>query len=545
MSEIDFAALSTYIQRQPLPSWVTELRPHQVKAVAEIVQAYEDGADVVFLDAPTGSGKTLIAELVGRVLDLKRVYVCSDKSLQAQFERDFPRAVKLMGRGNYRTQHGPSDISCDDCTSLMPGDSCRWCDHSSSCPYTVMKDRALAAELAVLNTAYFLASTNYTGAFTGREFVVVDEADVMENVLLGFVEFKVPKWMHRIVGPAPKKGAHKPTVATWIENAADAVFEDVRRQRNSLEAKQIRSMESFAQQARDVAKALRKDVDAGDEDETAGRWIRVYDDGDDTLHLKPVLVGPFAVRNLWRHARKWLFMSATLVSVDEMVDTLSLPLDFATVTVDMTFPVENRPVILAPVASMTHRADDDAYRAMAFAIQRACELHPGERVLIHTVSRRLAARLIEEVEALGGLDGRRIVEYRSARERDMALRTYMKHEGSVLFAQSMTRGIDLPGDACRVQIIAKVPFPYLGDKRTSARMHLPGGQSWYSVQAVREVVQMTGRGVRSATDHATTYIFDAQFSRNLWRPTTRRLFPAWWIEAVDRGRDTREFIEKR
>lgn len=95
----------------------------------------------------------------------------------------------------------------------------------------------------------------------------------------------------------------------------------------------------------------------------------------------------------------------------------------------------------------------------------------------------------------------------------------------------MARGVDLKGDACRVQVIAKVPFPSLADKQVSARMRLPGGDTWYKVQTVREMVQMTGRGVRSETDHAVTYVLDEQFQR-VWSQS-KRLFPQWWREAVD------------
>jgi len=114
----------------------------------------------------------------------------------------------------------------------------------------------------------------------------------------------------------------------------------------------------------------------------------------------------------------------------------------------------------------------------------------------------------------------------------------------VLFSHSMDRGVDLPGDMCSVVIIAKVPSPALGDKRVSARLHLPGGEQWYAVQAVRKVVQMSGRHVRSDTDVGVTYILDAQFTTNLWR-RNRGLFPAWWREAVDSSFDVRQLMPAR
>jgi ATP-dependent DNA helicase DinG len=539
---LDYTDLSIYERGNgPLPRWITTIRPHQALAVEQIEQAYARGCEVVFLDAPTGSGKTLIAELVRRRLQTRGVYVCSDRSLQRQFLKDFPQAALLEGRGNYPTEHGPSDKTCDDCTALTPDDACMWCDNV--CPYKQAKVVAQNADLAVLNTSYLLAAANHTRTFTGEPFVVVDEADAMEDQLLGFVEYKVPKWVLKRTGLTPPiKAARKGTLIKWLTEAADVVAADIKVARGIVEPKTLRGMQSFVASTRVLIQQLTADAAAGADEEDSGKWVRSYED-EDTLHMKPVLVQTHGVANLWRHGQRWLFMSATLISVDEMVETLGCPFDYEVVTVPMTFPVEHRPIILAPIADMAYKAGADEYRKMAYAIQQVCNAHDGDRVLVHTVSGDRARKLIEQIEQLPGkLGKRRIVSYRSGKERDLALSQYLKTPGAVLFAQSMERGIDLPGDACRVQVIAKVPFPSLGDRRTSARLRLPGGEDWYKVQSIRSIVQMTGRGVRSAEDWATTYIFDSQFSKNLWRPPTRSLFPEWWREAVDRGRDVRQFI---
>jgi Rad3-related DNA helicase len=101
-----------------------------------------------------------------------------------------------------------------------------------------------------------------------------------------------------------------------------------------------------------------------------------------------------------------------------------------------------------------------------------------------------------------------------------------------MFAPSLDRGIDLPYDLCGTQIIAKVPFLYLGDKQISARMHSPGGGNWYTVHTIRTIVQMSGRGMRSADDYCTTYILDSQFTTNLYKRSSN-LFPQWWRDAVE------------
>lgn len=96
----------------------------------------------------------------------------------------------------------------------------------------------------------------------------------------------------------------------------------------------------------------------------------------------------------------------------------------------------------------------------------------------------------------------------------------------------MDRGVDLKDDDCRVVVVAKVPFPYLGDKQVSARLHSPGGQAWYTVQTIRTLVQMTGRGVRHEDDWCESYVLDSVMLKQLWKKD-KRLFPGWWAEAVD------------
>jgi len=96
----------------------------------------------------------------------------------------------------------------------------------------------------------------------------------------------------------------------------------------------------------------------------------------------------------------------------------------------------------------------------------------------------------------------------------------------------MDRGVDLAQEACRVVVVMKVPFPNLGDRQTSERLRMNDGDAWYAVQTIRTLVQMTGRGVRSADDWCVSYILDRQFTHNTLRKH-KFLLPVWWREALD------------
>lgn len=517
----------------PLPDWVTSLRAPQVEAVREIIEAFNDGADVVMLDAPVGTGKTLIGELVRRELRVDRaLYICSDKALQDQFVRDFPYARVLKGRANYKTMHGRGLITCDDCTSTGPGSACAYCSPMSACPYRVAKEEARAARVGVLNTSMMLTLTNYINDFTRNQLVIADECDLLESSLIGFVEYEVPQWIEKIVKlDVPKKGVRKPTLVRWLLDCKDAVDIWLEDKGETLEPKRLRAMQSFSQETGRVAQFLQKDIDAANRDEDddsdgeeSGRWIRDYETN--TLKLRPVTVQQYGVKNLWRHGAKWLLMSGTVISGDEIADSLGLPLEYRTITVPSSFPVEHRPIIVAPIANPIRSLGEAEWDKLAIAIENICDKHEG-RVLVHTVSYAMTKYLLQNTR----LGTRRKVSYTRSGEKANALAEYLKHENAVMFAPSMDRGVDLAGDKCRVQIICKVPYPSLGDKQVSSRLRLPGGQAWYTVQAIRQLVQMTGRAVRSETDHATTYILDYQFVRNVLGKYTF-LIPEYFAEAL-------------
>ena len=58
---------------------------------------------------------------------------------------------------------------------------------------------------------------------------------------------------------------------------------------------------------------------------------------------------------------------------------------------------------------------------------------------------------------------REVFTYSEGRDKQATIRRYLAAEGAVIVAPSMDRGVDLPGDACRVCIVAKMPYMALAD----------------------------------------------------------------------------------
>ncbi|TMC01500.1 MAG: DEAD/DEAH box helicase, partial [Chloroflexi bacterium] len=206
-------------------------RPAQIAALERIAASE---ARVVMVQAPTGSGKSLIARAAGAVLGMQATYCSTTKQLQAQFCRDFPDAVELRGRANYATSNGPFPaVTCDDC-DWREGRGCSWCESREGCPYRVQKQKAVEAPFAVLNTAYFLAEANTAGGFSDEErLLVLDEADALEAQLLDAVCVRLTE-QHlqrlRLAGPRLTDQPEDEDWTSWAGQAAAAV---------RLEAKQL------------------------------------------------------------------------------------------------------------------------------------------------------------------------------------------------------------------------------------------------------------------------------------------------------------------
>jgi hypothetical protein len=328
----------------PLPAKFKVVYDHQWAAVEQAVREFDQGADVVYLDAPTGSGKTLIAELVRRYMQtieggnahledrsarrLVTSYVCSDKSLQAQFLHDFPYAKLIQGRANYPTQVGifPT-VHCGDCTmnpNIQPPD-CDWCPDVGRCSYTLAKTEALKSDLRVLNTAYLIAEANSAGKFSHNDLLVVDECDTLEHVLLGAVEYQItPARAKRLGIEIPVKGAHEPTILKWMEEELEpAIITRIKSLRELLkggeEGVQLAREKRGLEELLDSTKGM---IATG----LGENWVRDYSDddedkGDVGLVYKPVRIGPYGRSMVFRHGTKILCMSASIISSDVEAET--------------------------------------------------------------------------------------------------------------------------------------------------------------------------------------------------------------------------------
>lgn len=103
----------------------------------------------------------------------------------------------------------------------------------------------------------------------------------------------------------------------------------------------------------------------------------------------------------------------------------------------------------------------------------------------------------------------RMYMYSDSRDKQIAMSQYKMDPRGILIGPTLIEGIDLPDNLCRYIIIAKVPYPNLGDKLVNAKKDL--FPKWYQSETANSIIQGIGRGVRNPEDWCYTFILDACF----------------------------------
>lgn len=254
--------------------------------------------------------------------------------------------------------------------------------------------------------------------------------------------------------------------------------------------------------------------------------------------IKPLNCRSYASR-LFNRADKILIMSGTILSPEVFMETLGIdPARTEFHAWNSSFPVANRPIHYRPVGSMTYpcrqcRSNSCCRKqTLPRMVQRVAEIvasYPNVKGIVHTQSYEVNQCLVEGLIAAGL--GSRVITHKNSEERAEAEELHRSGtEPTVLLSPGMTEGLDLVDDLSRFQIITKVPYPNWGDPYIKARKnHSPG---WYDWVTAVTLIQASGRSVRSMTDHADTFILDSCFDGFLSRQEVKRLFPGWWIAAL-------------
>jgi Rad3-related DNA helicase len=190
------------------------------------------------------------------------------------------------------------------------------------------------------------------------------------------------------------------------------------------------------------------------------------------------------------------------------------------------FPIKNRPIYLMNVAWLNARTMSESLPNIVKVIDNLLSVHKNDKGIIHTTSYS-QVQFIKNNLSKANLS--RLVETNPKFDRnEMILKHTQSEKPTVLISPSMFLGVDLKDDLSRFQIIVKVPYPDLTDKKVSVLKQR--NPKWYEWNTILRLIQAYGRSVRNADDYANTYILDSSVSFLL--KNGKEMIPKWFSEAI-------------
>ncbi len=513
-------------------------REGQKEALEQIECAFNEGKKYVIAELPTGTGKSLIAVAFAGLYRTAHI-ITAQKILQSQYEHTEAFKNKLFvmkGRSAYgcrilveelmrdisnevfereldglteselerlktifleRTKEGNLPIYCDK-------GPCRKnkkikCDN---CDYQTNLNIAVESAVVVHNFDSFFYQTTISHAFVPSTLLVIDEAHQIEAKYLNFMEFTLSN---------KKYPMYKFSNATTVKDATkfiDVVYNDYLEQIKDLNGKQ-KDYDLTEQEVRDLdeaKEAVRRIWLCKSKLNSGAEYVVDFKDRKEyqTLTFRPIDVGSYAKEHLFSYGSKVLMLSATIIDKNYFCRNVGLnPNEVTFVQIGSFFPAKNRPIFKRYAGPMTFDHIAVTLPLMLKQIKIILEKMGSRKGIIQTHTERIATYIQENIK------NNRLTFRRDYRTVDEMLSVHEKKETSVIVASGLREGLDLREDLSRFQIICKVPFLDLSDKRVKRKKELD--PTWYSISAVLAFVQMIGRSIRSRDDRAITYLLDSSF----------------------------------
>lgn len=564
----------------PLPS---PPRPKQAAALDFIWRMLEAGYRDIVVAAPTGIGKTgigMAACLWGArpstATELKQkpggYYLVTQKLLQDQITDDFTRfppqfkdtGITLKSASEYVCEShndcgsghaattawltqckgsdapppmpGPEEDVLRPCSSLahVDGAENRWVRRPDKhlCPYEFNKREFTRRQIGVTNYAYWLSERSYVGAFPIKNVLVLDECHSIERSLLGFVELGItPRQVQEYSKDVENKVLESvdefiewmdedygPSVQLQYEYFRQRAIE---RPKDKTLNRKFKAVENHYRRVAAAVDGLKREP---------GNWVYWCEEKEDGFHyvLKPLNAAPYFKKLIVDSSAVRIYMSAYPGPKALFCATLGLdPNKVAWKNLASTFPIQHRPIHMIMVGSMGRNAIQDTMPNLLSTTTKILDKHAKQKGLIHCHSYHIGKAIYSHLQNTE--HGARILFPAAAGNRaDLFYRHRATDEPTVLLSPSMTEGFSLDDDLARFQIIAKTPFPYLGD--CQIRVKMERNRDWYTLQTVMTIIQACGRIVRSDTDYGDTYILDKDFYR-VYNEENIQFFPKWFTDA--------------
>jgi len=478
--------------------------------------------------APTGTGKSLGIDAITKREEEsgKKVSIVTGTIiLQEQYRREFSEYPVLMGASNYDCVCFPGNTcdltrQMDQLMGLKAGESCG--DH---CPYSRARSDCYEQSSAIFNTMSYHYFPKWSGGndqiskVPVTDLLIVDEFQMVAGMLNSMFELVI--WEDEIDIPFGTSASVLATHAL-LKKRQSALSAYVKENITKLAPKKLKGLVGALNKIDEVARWLRDDSELFVIEEVNklryGKSLRC-------LQLRVIRPMP-RVLNHFFAAKEVLLMSATALDID--VRELGFK-KFDSIEVGSPIPVDQRLFYAENTVKYSFKTEAFATPLLIKRIKEICEnIHPNERGIILTTYR------FAEVLRQHLTDSRFV--FHTQADKKAVVGEFVGGAGvnTVAILSGSWEGLDLKDDLARFVIIPIFPLPNWKDsvvqKRVLLDQALETPEHWYEMQAMKSVIQGSGRASRNERDKSTIYMLDSKFTGAFLK--VKKQLPKAFIEAI-------------
>ncbi len=510
---------------------LTELQQQTIDLVkSQLDLNNPDRAKFIFIDAPTGAGKSLINLFSAKG---KTAYVTTpQRILVKQYLESIKNVpiykglgVGVMGKATYKCikLSTPEKFeNCDGapCIEKVEGEN-KMCDYyANGCYYYDAVRKAQREPVTITSLAYCLMaikrgienhamltkeeaemlsdSENELKGWFKRDVLIIDEAHSFDDAIVNFFTVDLTPFsfdqqlnFEALVEKIDGKDD------TEIRNIImEHVSEIIRLTKDRLDIEEDES----------IKKTLRTRIERMSHLVVKLNFDTTYiiQKSDTSINLKPYSPAPF-IKNFLYSFDNVIFSSATFVNLEQLTKSLGIePNDWVSISVPSTFDAKRAPIVFDSVGKINKESLSEALPKVAKAIDDYANLYADERILVHCHSYPIQTYLIENISES---NRPRLISH-TPKDREYQEKVFEYSKKGIFLSVNMTEGLDLKDDLCRIQIIVKCPYLNLGDKWIKEHYNRDG-RAWYETKTLSTIIQACGRIIRSKDDWGVTVILDA------------------------------------
>jgi len=519
----------------------------QALAVASVFGAIHNGYKIIAIDAPTGTGKSIMNATLGNLLGGSHI-LTTQKKLQEQYLELGSDYQRVLGRSNFVCLNnrrktcdvgmcitGPDDFKCKAKPGQhgkYPAFANKYWPGNEKCPYWENVATAWHAKHTIFNYAYYSLKMNSEyNEFKHSTVQILDEGHNLEDYVRNVASFEISdKGLYHVRYVAgvdtmddgkfervDRQIADKHDAIDWLDSLLQLVGLRLLDSNNAKEngnveiKRRIVKLENMSQRIKMVASRIHRNPD---------NWV--YTKVNNGFRLSPLEIGEYAKEVIFRHADIQIFSSATLPPKKVLCKRFGFSEDEVFYySMPSQFDPEKAPIFSYPQPNMSYVPDMTRKRSkMGGVLASIIKEYPNQRGLILCNSyievEFYANYLAEKFPDCS----RRLTVHARGDNVESLLKDHTVKKDSVIISPALWEGLDLYGDLGKFLIISKIPYPDYNDPVIQGLKEIDKHR--YFEDTIMKLLQGIGRVIRSIDDEADIHIPDAAF-KTIYR-YNRKLF---------------------